>query len=211
MSDYSQLDTSNEKHQIKLIEDYYKHTTKFDDDKIESLIQRLITDDALEEEAIDAQTYLLDYEKERKADLVESQRLRNEAIEQQAAEQRRLIDEAIERSSIVQGRRKNSIKGYMFNPIKKNGEVDTDFNRTLKAIASNPEHRVILADLLFDYKPEKGFDFSRYESKGQTRAARDIKKSLDEKLNTSLKGRKQHVPESTSKKTDWERILQNID
>jgi hypothetical protein len=211
IADYSDYDTSVEDDQVKLIADYYKLNTEFSDTKIQRLINNMSETGDLEEEAIDAQEYLLNYEENRKADLAKEQELRNQAIADQAAEERRLIDEAIQTSSVVQGRRKNSIKAFMFNPIKRGQEVDTDFNRTLKDIASNAEHRVILADLLYDYDPKKGFSFSRYESKGKKKATRNIKKALDSKLGGfALKGKKTPAPAKV-KATDWEQILQNLE
>jgi type II secretory pathway pseudopilin PulG len=211
IEDYSSYDTSEEEHQLRLINDYYKLTTNFDDNKIQKFIDAIQDSGDLETEAIDAQNYLLDYEKNRRQALEEQQRQQREAAEEAQRQQREALDEAIQKSSDVQGRRKNSIRAFLFNPIKRGSNVDTDFNRKFNAIASNPEHMVLLADLLYDYSPEKGFNFSRYESKGKNKAAKDIKKALDQKLNsTVVKGRKTPTPQP-DKVTDWETILNNLD
>lgn len=211
IEDYSALDTTDEDHQLKLIRDYYKLTTNFDDKKIKRFIDAIEDSGDLEVEAIDAQNYLQDYQSNQRKALEEQQRQQKEAELEKAKEQRDALDEAIQSSSVVQGRRKNSIRAFLFNPIKRGSQTETDFNRKFNAIASNPEHMVMLADLLYDYSPEKGFNFSRYESKGKNKAAKDIKKALDQRLNTTIaKGRR--TPEPTPDKvTDWETILNNLD
>jgi len=64
----------------------------------------------------------------------------------------------------VDPKRKKSVRAYMFNMSQKDDGINTDYNRTLNAIASNPLHKAQLADLLLDaYDPKKGFNLERFE------------------------------------------------
>ena len=197
--DFESLDLNDETTQKEVIRSYYKILNpNFTDDKIEKFISRL-PEDALEGEAGEAIDYLAQYQQA----LTEQQRLQEEQEAQKAQQQyvqyQQAINSAIEDSNFVQGRRKNQLKAFVWNEVQReDGMADTDVNRKIMQLASNPEHYVTFLDLLYDYNPENGFNFNKIIEKGKTQATTSFRRSLEERLKDTrgtMKGRKPVDPQ----------------
>lgn len=202
---------STEEDQIKAIRAYYKETTKYSDEKINNMIDRLKQLEALEEEAEDAIDYLKDVKKEKASKLAEQQELARRQMEEAQIEARKNLESAITNSEFIPSTRKSKVKAYLNNLVTREDGQNTDFNRHIRDISTNPEHKAQLADILLSaYDPKKGFDLSRYIKQGKSRATSEFKKSLEETLD--VKGRmskgKTYTPKS---EVAWSEILKQYD
>lgn len=207
----SDIDLSDENNQRKVIETYFKKTTKLSDDKIQKAIDVFEKDGDLATEAEDALDYLNQiFAEEREAFQAQQAEL-NAQREQEQAEYRNNVFQIIDESDQLAGRRKGKIKAFLFNQVERDGVKDTDFNFKLRSVFQSPEHLVQLADIVEAYDPKKGFDLKRFEEKGGTRVANKFQEELDKSLASTqrkLKGTPPGVPKDT---VDWESILRQID
>lgn len=204
-------DISTEEAQVNAIRTYYKETTKHSPEKIESMIERLKKIDAIEEEAEDAVEYLKELKEKKAAELVKQQEQSKKEAEKALEEQRKALEQAVTNSEFIPSSRKAKVKAYLNNVITKDDGSNTDFNRHIKNISFNPEHKAQLADILQSaYDPAKGFDLSRYIKQGKSQATSEFKESLEEKLD--LKGRmskgKTYKP---TNEVSWAEILKQYD
>lgn len=206
------IDISSEPGQIAVIRNYYKETTNYSDDKIDSMIDRLKKLDAIEEEAQDAVEYLDELKKQRATELAQQQEQARKDAEKALEEQRKALENAITNSEFIPSQRKTKVKAYLNNiQVKEDGE-NTEFNRHIRNISINPEHKAQLADILLSaYDPNKGFDLSRYIKQGKSQATSEFKESLEKKLDVKTrmsKGSKTYKP---SKEVSWAEILKQYD
>lgn len=204
-------DISSKESQIKVIRNYYKETTNYSEDKIESMISRLEKMEALEEEAEEALEYLEGLKAETAKNLVKEQEEAEVASRKAALESRKVIDDAISNLESIPTTRKPKVKAYLNNIVTRDDGENTDFNRAIKNISVNAEHKAQLADfLLSTYDPTKGFDLSRYIKQGKSQATNDFKSSLEEKLDikSRMKGGK---PYTATKEVPWSEILKQYD
>jgi hypothetical protein len=185
--DFDNIELDSADTQKQLLHNYYSETTKLAPEKINNLIKRAELAGTLESDAAEAYDELKALIDERKATIAEQDRKYQENLEKQQEEQRRAINESVDTSEFIGDKRKGKVKAFLMNPIKKGEQVDTDFNRALFAISSNPEHLVQLADILMDYAPDKGFAMDRFEARASSKATRSLKKRLEEA--TQAKGK----------------------
>jgi len=210
--DYDNIDLDDTQTQKQVLREYYKKTTKYDDDKINKFIARLEVTDDLLPEAEDAVEYLKTSLKEEQERLLEEQEKAREEFERQQAEARNKVVSVIEEQENLPTRRKKSLQAFIYNPIGRGDTTDTDLNRTIQSIQSNPDHFVQLADILMDYDPKKGFDLSRFEKKGESKAASKFQKKLEESLSDVTSAvRKGKTAAPKKKDVNWEEILTQLD
>ena len=204
--DYSQLDLSDETNQRKVLYDYYKTTSSYNEEKINRMINRLADIGDLEDEALDAVKELVDHKEQQRQNLIIQAAQEEQLEKERTAAQTQKIQSVIETSVAIAPERKNRVKAFMFNPVKENGQYTTQLNQTMGSITSNPEHLVQLADILADYHPSTGFSFDRIEKKLKTKDVKSFKDLLDQKLDpkASLKGSNKKV---VNEDFDWDGFL----
>lgn len=210
--DYAKYDLSDEDKQRNIVREYYRKTTKHDDKRIDRMLSRLEEYGELLEEAEDALEYLKTNSKEEREQFLKSQEKQAEERRQQAEEWRNSVATAIKSSESIKGTRKGSVQAFLFNPIERGGQVDTDFNRRLLALQQNPEHYAQFADIIFDYDPTKGFSFDRFEKQGASKATSKFQKELEESIGAI--GGKARSSKPASDKTpefNWEKLLKGLD
>jgi hypothetical protein len=209
--DYDKFDVSTDENQRAVLRDYYQKTTKFDDNRIERMITKLEDSGEMLLEAEDALQYMKANQEEERQQRIKMKEEEDRKMQEAMVERQRELATAIQESSSVSGRRKNSLKAFLMNPSEINGEVNTDFNRKLGAITQNPEHFVQLADLLMDYDPKQGFNFSRYEKKGSSKATSKFQEELNKTLKGLPKGGKQKNKNPNDDKVSWEEVMKQLE
>lgn len=210
--DYNNIDLNSVDTQKEVLREYYKKTTKYDDDKINRFIARLEVSDDLLPEAEDAVEYLKENLKEEQERLLQEQEQQRIAQEQAMEEARQNVIKTIQELPEINSRRKNSLQAFIYNPITRGDRTDTDLNRAIANIQANPSHFVQLADILMDYNPEKGFDLSRFEKRGESSAATKFQKKLEESLSdvtSAVRRGKTTAPAKND--VNWEEILKHLD
>lgn len=183
--DFSSLDLEDLDTQKEVIRSYYKiQNPSFSDEKIDKFLARLPEQD-IQGEAEEALDYLAQFQQA----IAEQQRVQQEKAAEQALEQyaqyQQSVNSAIDESDFIQGRRKNQLKAFVWNEIQRDDTVDTEVNRRIQSLASNPEHYVMFLDLLYDYDPEKGFNFAKIIDQGKKQATTDFRRSLSNRLNSA--------------------------
>jgi len=200
------IDISKLSNQKKVIDEYYKRTTKYSQDKIDKIINKMIDLDTIEE---DAQIYLDDL-KDLDVEAAEQRAAQTEREKEQRDEIRRQQEEslatAITTSEFISEKRRGKVNDFFFKPVSYNNGTTTNYNRMLKAISTNPEHLAQLGDILMDsYDLKKGFDMKRFERKGKTSANKTFKDRLSEKINSKEKVSGKTNP--TKKAPGWEAVF----
>lgn len=190
MSAYSgalkDLSVSTPDDQRKVMAAYYKATSKYSDEKINKLIDRLEDDGDLETEAIESLQELKDMQALQQEELMKKAEEDAKNRRLQAAQQVQQINEAI--NAIPDTVRQNKIKAFFFNAVAKpNGGSATEFDLVLSSIKDNPQHLVQLADIFLEYDPKAGFNLERYVKQGKTQATKKLSALLEDKLNSKSK------------------------
>lgn len=204
-------DISSKESQVQVIKNYYKETTNYSDDKINSMIDRLDKMEALEEEAEEAVEYLEELRSTAAEELVKQKAEQEKAAKEALKESRRLLDEAVTNLESIPNTRKPKVKAYLNNVVSREDGENTDFNRAIRNISVNAEHKAQLADFLHStYDPKKGFDLSRYIKQGKSQATNDFKSSLEEKLDIKSRMSKGKTFTPT-KEVPWSEILKQYD
>lgn len=174
-----QVDLDNTSHQREVMRKYFKETTKYDEDRIERMIDKLDTVGTLQEDAAEALDDLRDIITQREQELVKQQELARKQQMEQAQQVRQRMFEVVDETPYIPDSRKGKVKAFLFNPVTRNQVQDTDFNRALNSIYTNPEHLVQLADLLYDYDPKKGLNLERFKKAQKSTAAKKLKEKLE--------------------------------
>jgi hypothetical protein len=206
------MDLESEDNQRKALRLYYEKTTKYTPDKINKFIERLEKTGDLKVEAEDAIDYLQENlrEEQRRFQEQQAQQLREQ--QEQAEANRAQILDIIKESSSIKDKRKNKIKAFLFNEIQdEQGHKDTMFNTRVRQVFATPEHLVQFADLLSTYDPKSGFDLSRYEERGSTKANIKFQEELEESLAKTQRKLKGAPPTAPNQNVDWSTILKQID
>lgn len=180
--------------QRRVLTEYFKRTSNYTDDKISRMIDSLHATGHLESEAETALSELKDIGEEERTRLIEEQKARTE---QEIAENKKFrenITKKISESEYIQDLRKSKVKAFLFNIQEfEGGNKETQFNRVLKNIASNPEHLVQMADLLLDYDNKKGFTLDRFTRRAATKGAKTLKDQLQ-----SITNNRNNINEGTA-------------
>lgn len=173
------FDVSTPEGQESAIRYFYKNSAGWDDKRIDKLISRL-DDEELAEEATDAIDQIEELNKKERENALLTQKKQKEEAEERQKQFQQNIKNVINTVGYIEPARKNNIKNFMFNPVRRGDGVLTDYQRTLQNIQTNPEHLAQLADLLLDYDKEKGISYSRFEKKAKTTLTKDLKRHLDQ-------------------------------
>lgn len=209
---YDNADLDDEDTQREIIHDYYKSTTSMSDEKISSMVNNLAKIGNLKEEAVDAIDYLKEFREEQKKGLLAKQQEQEAEAARRNQEFISKIDDALVSSDFIASERKNKVKNFMFSQVTRSDNVpESDFNRAIRGVMSNPEHYVQLADILMDYDPTRGFTFDRFISKGKSAANTELRQKLDEALNPKNKLNKSNPAKSDVAQIDWTKLLKQID
>lgn len=186
-NEYDLEDTISQK---EIIKEYYRQTNpRLTDEKLDQMVDRREKMGSLREEAEDALELLEELKEERKIALLEDL----EEQKQYAAEQQRLKDEAIKAAIDKHSNdsiRRNRLKNFVFQPIKKGENITTEFNDSLNHILNNYDHLTQLVDILADYDVRVGFNFDRLNKRLKTESTKTFKELVNTKLDSksSVKG-----------------------
>ena len=196
LTNLDNVDLSNEDTQRQVVYNDLKINTKFGEDRIKQLVDRTADMGMLAEEAQGSLVRLKEYQENLRQEAAQQALNTAKEREQEFVTRRNTIQSAIKDSSAIHGKRKNKVEAFMFNSIKRGEDVDTDYHRKLKVIANNPQFEVELANFIYDFDEEKGFDYSRV-SKKKTSTQVD---AFEQQLNTifSIKDKVTGKPPTTS-------------
>jgi hypothetical protein len=179
------FDESTQEGQASIITSYYKEHMKWDDSKIERFIQKM-DEDELAEEAADLKEKI----REKQSEMIEAALEQQKYLQQKADDDRReeikQITTSIEQAGFVEAKRKPNLKNFIFNPVRKNDGMRSEFQRVLASIQSNPNHLIQLADLLMDYNKEKGLAYERFEKKAETKLTQSLKTNLNKTIKAKV-------------------------
>lgn len=194
--------------QRRVLQAYYKAYTKFSDKRIETSINKLIESGEVVNEIKDAyEAVNQDREKRRQ----EKQRAIQEAEaarEEQIKEQTKLLKSTINEADYIPAKNKKGMEDFMLKVVDTEMGKGTAFNYRLQQVLSNPQHILHLAQILQDYNPKEGFDFSRFEKQTITKTTKKLKAKLAEaKKNSGLTKLKKSadVDDKDNKKLDLRR------
>lgn len=192
--DYDSLDLEDVNTQRQVMYQYYKESTKYDDDKIFRLISKLESSGALAEEAEDSINDLKNIQQTKAQQLIEAEKQAKAAREQQEEARRAELITAVS-NQIKDSKRQNKVKAFLVNVSTTPEGTNTEFGRAISNIAKNPEHLAQLADILLDYDPTKGLSFDRIKSKLTSEATSTLQQKLEEAANkTKVSGKGTKVP-----------------
>ena len=183
---YSDADIDDVITQKIIIKDYYKAINpNYQEDKIDRMISNLekMEDTSLKEEALEAIDYLKELRQTQQDQLIESAKQDKIEREKKSAAAVAEITDLIEKTP-QDSLRKNRIKNVLFQPVKKGQTTTTEFNHALDSILSTPSHLVQLAELLADYDPRVGFNFTRLTKQLETKSTKKFKELMQSKLDT---------------------------
>lgn len=186
-TNYSNIDMANTENQKFVIQKYYENTTKWSPEKIQRQVEHLNDMGALEEDSLEAQAWMAEFDKTQKEEFTTNQKAAQVAQQQREDEARKLIVDKIKDSPNIKGKRKSTIQTFMFNTIQKDDGNLTDYQRKLQHISSNPDHLIQLADLLYDYDQKLGFTFDRFKKQGRTEATSEFHRVLDRNIQSKTK------------------------
>lgn len=205
--DYSNFSIDTETNQREVLKEYYKKTTKHDDAKIDRLLSKFDKDE-LYDEAQDALDYLRDaVEEEKQAKL---DRLAQEKAdrEKQVQESNQRIANLIKDTKSVPDKIKPKLSDFIFKPTKVGKESITPFASTMRNIQQNPEHFIQFASLVMNYSPDKGFDMSKFEQKGKSKATNEFRKKLEETVSVVSRS----APSSKKlSNISWEDVINQLE
>ena len=200
--DLENLDINIESNQERIIRETYKRTTNKTDESIERIISKLRDREELAEAAQESLEDLVEFQKERKANLL---------VEQQQAEvkERKAYEDDIRafndtlKTYKTEPKRREDIRKFFspsYNDVPK-------FNKVLQSIRENKEHLIQLADILMDYDPKKGISTERIEKQVATKRNTSLKEAIE----TKIKDPKNKVGGGSinqkSNNFDWEKFL----
>jgi hypothetical protein len=210
-TDLSKYDLKKIEDQKAVVAQYYKLTSNYTDERINKFINKLIETEDLYDEAEEAADYIKKHEDAQRAKLLEETEKNRFAREKAQEEWRNSVVDTMKELGIPDAR-KSKVQAFLLNPVQKGNVVSTDFERTLTAIFSNPQHYVQLADLLYNYDPKKGLDLSRFVDKNKTQSTSKFQQELEEALKTSgrSRGGSPQIPTKSSQ-IDWESVLDQLD
>lgn len=177
--DVDSVDLDDEDTQVRVLKQYYSEVLNYSKEKTDKIIGRLQVKDALKEGAQDALEDLKEHRDNLKESLVKEAQKEAAQRKVQEENERKLIKESLKE---LPSANPNKVESLLFNPVKYDGQLTTEFNYYLNKIATNPKHLVQLADLLTDYSPEKGFNLERFEKRAQTKKTQTLRAILDSKI-----------------------------
>ena len=172
------IDLDDEDNQIKVLRQYYKEIFNYTDEKTDKLISRLQAKEGLKEGALDAVEDLKEHKTELQKRLIEDAKAERERAQKAAQKERELLTASLKE---LDSARQSKIEAILFNPIKTEDGVTTEFNYYLNKISATPKHLVQLADLLVDYNPEKGFNLERFEQRVLSNKTKAFRALIDSK------------------------------
>lgn len=195
-----------------VLQEYLEKSTTFSPEKIMAQVELLKKDrDRYEIEAIEALQSLQNFSAQEKQQKLLDEIEQNKIIKEKQEAEVNTILKLIKEDSVISPERKGKVQSFLFNPIKKGNNVNTEFARALSNILSKPEHYIQFADFLqSSYDPEKGFSYERYERRSASRETKQIKNKIDAII--ASKQRQQPSPKTgTNSKFDWEMFLKQAD
>lgn len=201
--DVQSIEPDSIENQRSILYAYYKATTNYNDDKIDRLISRLEASDSLAEEAIDAKEELKEIYKEKRTQLELERDNKAKELEQNFQKFKSDITKAVSELDQIPTTRKGKVQAFLLNMSQRDSSIDTDFNRTLKLISTNPTHIAQLADILLDYDPQKGINQDRLLKKQKTAAVSDLRKKL-ETIASSPSAHSNQARGKSKENFDWE-------
>lgn len=184
--------TDNEDLQKNLVKDYLKRTTRFSDEKIEKHINQLADLSELEDEARDALSNLVDFEKqELEAAKEKAIADQNAAIEMQKKEIERLDKYLDETEEIIPNIKipkviKDKIKANLTTPVAQD-EYGNQFNKVGLYRANNPMQFEVVLNYLFEVTNEFK-DWSALGKAGKRSALKELEdaaKTIDSRQASS--------------------------
>jgi|GEM_PF-2960581 len=201
---YAELDLDDVETQRAVMRDYYRSTSNYTDTKIDKLVALLEANGDLEQESADSIVELQELQKTKLARIEEEEENKRKEQEKKIKEQTELLVSTIDSFPNTEEKRKNRIKAFMLTPASR-GDSNTQFTATLANIFSNPAHLIELADLLADYEPRIGFNYTRLKGK--------LKTEVNKGLKTILQETSKNRPTSTSSRStqkedfDWNKFI----
>lgn len=202
----SKVDLTSVYDQKRIVSEYFRQTTKFDETKIEKLINKMMDLDTLQE---DAETYLeelKEMEDNRASSLATQTEEAKRQREQANVDYQNTLSNAIDKSTLIPVKRRQKVKDFFFKQVLHDNKKTSNYNKVINEVSSNPEHLAQLADILLDYDADKGFVMDRFERRGKNQANKSFKKTLNQKLDPKSKvtGKTSH---SKTQQIDWEALL----
>jgi hypothetical protein len=174
------LDLTSAENQKKVLREYYTRTNpNYTPERVDKLISSLEKAEALEESAQEAAVELQDLLVEQRQRLIEQQELDNQKAEERREQRTTELLNVID-SGNMELMRKNRLKAALLKPVDSDGRTMDATTKTISMIYQNPEHYVQLADILLDYKPDKGFDLDRLATKKVTKKVSNFRKMIKE-------------------------------
>ena len=179
---YEEVDISSPETQEEVLTHYYAKTTKMDKNGIERLVGKSQDLGTLEEDATDALENLKALNAQEKEQLVEEAKVAKKEKQDHYLNQRKEMAEKVKDLNYLSDARKSKVIAFHNNIVTRNSQPNTEFNRTLLAIGANAAHKAQLADILFDYSSETGFNLERFKKLNSTTQTNSLKDQLEKAL-----------------------------
>lgn len=182
--DLSNVDITTSENQRKVLEHYYKTTSKHDDDRIKRIIDKLESTGVLEESALEAVEDLQDLKEQKLQEMIDKREQDKIDQEKRITAYTESITKTLEESQL-DITTKSKIKSLIFDPVKTQDGVVNKYYLTLSQIEKNPQHLVQLSELLADYDPEKGLQLTTIKQQANKKGLDQVKNLLQRNLNNS--------------------------
>jgi hypothetical protein len=204
--DIENLDLSKLENQRKVLYECYRQTTQYKPEKITKMIDRYEELGTIEAEALDALEVLTEEKARRKEELVENARAEREAAQATIEKERTNIATAID-GFLDDKVRANSMKAFLFNPVKDERGTTTKFNQVIQSISSNPQHLAQLVDILLEYDPKAGIKLTKLEKQVKKAGVQSFKDLVREKLESQPLVKGTVKPNNSRSQFSWDDFI----
>lgn len=200
------LDLSKLENQRKVLYECYRQTTQYKPEKITKMIDRYEELGTIEVEALDALEVLTEEKARKKEELVENARAEREAAQASIDRERSAIGVAID-GFLSDKIRANSMKAFLFNPVKTEVGTTTKFNQVIQSISSNPQHLAQLVDILLEYDPKAGIKLTQLEKQIKKTGVQSFKDLVREKLESQPLVKGTVKPNNSRSQFSWDDFI----
>lgn len=182
------IDTSSEYGKRQLLTKYYQEQLNWKPERIEKHLDRLIVDEALEEEVSDISEKYQEVLQQEQEELIAAQK-QQQQLEQQKINQRKSLLEAELKERKFDSKKINEMKSYVFDDKYKlkTGELISEFDLEILKIQSNPKQ---LAEFISWMKDPESYIESKVTQKLNTKNDKTFKliPEVSKKTTTQTEG-----------------------
>lgn len=197
-NNFENADIENEEVQKQIVRAYYETTAAaLGADKINKLVDEEVDSGKLKETATQYQNWFVQEAKAAKAELDRKAKAQRDAEIQAAQEYNKKFQQALDSTNFAKTKKQEILSSFQTVKTQDGNEV-LNWHNQLMQVQNNPEHFILLLDILNTYNPKEGFSFGVVESK--------IKEKERKTIFDKFKGKKESDATSSTRQTTEEKV-----